>query len=106
MKTSRNDIGQTVVEMPSGKHPASHFETHRLHITKTKDGHFVVEHHKQLKRKFEGMHHMSGSYMEPEQTIVGPDHKSFGAVHSLFNGKALASAAEGEGEGEGESEGA
>ncbi len=83
MKVSKTSEGLTQVEMPSGKHPASHFETSHVRIEPAENG-FTVEHHKRLKKKFENQHHMSGGYQEPEQHVFADAASMHDHLKTIF----------------------
>lgn len=90
----KNELGQTTMEMPSGRHPESHFEHDRTHIEPADNGGYTVTHHKRLKRKFEGMRHMEGSYREPEKHVFTSADEMHAHLQTIFKGGKKAVAAE------------
>lgn len=81
---STTDSGETQVELPSRRHPESHFETESIRIEPASNGGFTVSHHKKLKKKFEGMRHMEGSWREPDKLVFGSANELHGHLTSLF----------------------
>ena len=94
-KLSKTTEGATQIEMPSGRHPESHFETHRISLEKAATGEFLAERHKRLKKKFEGMRHMDGGWRDSEKPeVIGTEHPMHKHLAKMFSGKPMTEANE------------
>jgi len=84
----------TVTSIDRKRHPKSHFEMTGMNIKRADDGSFVIEHRRQLKKKYDDSEEYIGSYREPETHTAKDESELKSHIAKYMGGVGKESAAE------------